>query len=160
MSEASVTVDFSRRIGPLRPVWRSIGYDEINWTCTSRGRRLYETLGTIFNGPLAVRNHNAFTSGNGLSSPAWGSTNLYHETEGGAMHLDWHWADQVYDVFAEHDIQPIVELGFMPRDLSSQPSAQTGFQPGADVGRESYEGGAWKYPPKDYRRWSELCRAF
>jgi xylan 1,4-beta-xylosidase len=157
---ARVTVDFGRRTGPLRPIWRSIGYDEINWTYTDRGRALYDTLGQVFGGPLAVRNHNAFTSGNGLSAPAWGSTNLYHETADGAMRLDWRWADQIYDVLVEHGCRPIVELGFAPRDLSRQASPQTGFEPGRDVGRESYESGAWKHPPKDIRRWSELCREF
>ena len=157
---ARVVVDFGRRTGPLRPIWRSIGYDEINWTSTARGRALYDTLAGIFGGPLAVRTFNAFTSGNGLSSPAWGSTNLYHETPDGGMRLDWRWADQIYDVLVEHGCRPIVVLGFMPRDLSRQPSPQTGFAPGSDVGREPYESGAWKHPPKDARRWSDLCREF
>jgi xylan 1,4-beta-xylosidase len=160
VSEASVTVDFGRRLGPLRPVWRSIGYDEINWTYTPRGRALHATLGEIFRGPLAVRNHNALTSGNGLSSPAWGSTNLYHERADGSMALDWRWADRIYDVFAEHGWEPIIELGFMPRDLSAQASGMAGPGPGQQVGPEPYESGAWRYPPKSYARWRELCQAF
>ena len=160
MAQTEVRVDFSRREGALRPIWRSIGYDEINWTYTPRGRALYDTLGRVFGGPLAVRNHNAFTSGNGLSAPAWGSTNLYHELHDGRMALDWRWADQIYDVFVEHGCEPIVELGFMPRDLSREPSADARFGAGHDAGREPYEGGAWKHPPKDCGRWRELCRAF
>ena len=39
MNEARVTVDFGRRLGPLRPIWRSIGYDEINWTYTPGAER-------------------------------------------------------------------------------------------------------------------------
>ena len=160
MNEARVTVDFGRRLGPLRPIWRSIGYDEINWTYTPRGRALHATLGEIFRGPLAVRNHNAFTSGNGLSSPAWGSTNLYHERADGSMALDWRWADRIYDVFAERGWEPIIELGFMPRDLSAKASGMAGPGPGRQVGPEPYENGAWRYPPKSYARWSELCQAF
>ena len=76
MRDARVSVDFGRVVGPLKPIWRSIGYDEINWTYTRRGRDLYKSLSDVFRGPLAVRNHNAYTSGNGLSAPAWGSTNL------------------------------------------------------------------------------------
>ena len=114
----------------------------------------------IFRGPLAVRNHNAFTSGNGLSSPAWGSTNLYHERADGSMALDWRWADRVYDVFAEHGWEPIIELGFMPRDLSVKASGIAGPGPGQRVGPEPYENGAWRCPPKSYARWSELCQAF
>ncbi|HYM71140.1 MAG TPA: glycoside hydrolase [bacterium] len=160
MGEARATVDFGRSAGALRPIWRSIGYDEINWTYTPRGHALYDTLEQVFGGPLAVRNHNALTSGNGLSGPAWGSTNLYHERQDGSMALDWRWADQIYDVFAEHGCEPIIELGFMPRDLSAQPSAAVGFRQGHDVGHEPYEGGAWKHPPKSVDRWRELCQAF
>ena len=160
MNEVRVTVDFGRRLGPLRPIWRSIGYDEINWTYTPRGRALHAALGEIFRGPLAVRNHNAFTSGNGLSSPAWGSTNLYHERADGSMALDWRWADRIYDVFAEHGWEPIVELGFMPRDLSAKTSGMAGPGPGQQVGPEPYENGAWRHPPKSYARWGELCQAF
>ena len=160
MDGGMIRVDFARSAGPLRPIWRSIGYDEINWTYTPRGRSLYETLGQIFGGPLAVRNHNAFTSGNGLSSPAWGSTNLYHETDSGQMCLDWTWSDQIYDVFVERECVPIVELGFMPRDLSSHPSDLTGYTPGRGAGGEPYESRAWTYPPKSYTRWREFCQAF
>ena len=32
--------------------------------------------------------------------------------------------------------------------------------PGQHVGPEPYENGAWRYPPKSYSRWSELCQAF
>jgi len=160
MSEAQVTIDFGRSAGALRPIWRSIGYDEINWTYTPRGRALYDALGGVFRGPLAVRNHNALTSGNGLSEPAWGSTNLYHELADGRMALDWRWADRIYDVFVEHGCEPIVELGFMPRDLSVQPSGAATVHPGQAVGPEPYERGAWRYPPKDGARWRELCHAF
>jgi len=160
VDQATVTVDFGRSAGALRPIWRSIGYDEINWTYTARGRALYDALGRVFRGPVAVRNHNALTSGNGLAGPAWGSTNIYHELADGRMALDWRWADQIYDVYAEHDCEPIIELGFMPRDLSAQQSATASFGSGQDLGREPYESGAWKYPPKDLRRWRELCGAF
>ena len=124
MSDARVTVDFGRRLGPLRPIWRSIGYDEINWTYTPRGRALHSTLRGIFRGPLAVRNHNTFTSGNGLSSPAWGSTNLYHEQADGSMALDWRWADRIYDVFAEHGWEPIIEPLPVPEPRRPQERVQ------------------------------------
>jgi xylan 1,4-beta-xylosidase len=160
LNQGRVTIDFGRRLGPLRPIWRGIGYDEINWTYTPRGRALHTTLARIFRGPLAVRNHNAFTSGNGLSGPAWGSTNLYHERADGSMALHWRWADRIYDVFAEHGWEPVIELGFMPRDLSARASGIAGPGPGQQIGPEPYEHGAWRHPPKSYARWRELCQAF
>ena len=36
------------------------------------------------------------------------------------MALDWRWAHRIYDVFAEHWWEPVIELGFMPRDLSAK----------------------------------------
>src|SRR5262249_24875233 len=50
--------------------------------------------------------------------------------------------------------------GFMPRDLSARPSGYAGPGPGQQVGPEPYENGAWRYPPKSYARWTELCQAF
>ena len=101
----------------MRPIWRAIGYDEINWTYTPRGRALHATLKEIFRGPLAVRNHNAFTSGNGLGWPAWSWTNLYRERIDGSMALDWRWADGIYDVFAEHGWEPVVDWASCPRPV-------------------------------------------
>ena len=80
----SVRVDAARRLGPLRRIWTSIGYDEINWTYTRRGQALYATLRELAEAPYHVRNHNALTSGNGLSEPARGSTNVYQERPDGS----------------------------------------------------------------------------
>ena len=41
---AAVQVDASVDRGDLRRIWRSIGYDEINWTYTPTGRRLLRLL--------------------------------------------------------------------------------------------------------------------
>ena len=81
--DARVRVNCEDRRGPLRRIWASIGYDEINWTYTSRGKALYRTLRDLAEVPYHVRNHNALTSGNGLSEPARGSTNVYQEAPDG-----------------------------------------------------------------------------
>jgi hypothetical protein len=75
--EAAIRVDCRAWLGPLRRIWASIGYDEINWTYTGRGRALYCALRELAETPYHVRNHNALTSGNGLSEPARGSTNVW-----------------------------------------------------------------------------------
>src|SRR6187200_3014947 len=69
---ARIEVDCGRWLSPLPRIWASIGYDEINFTYTARGKALYRTLRDVFDVPYAVRNHNALTSSNGLSGPAWG----------------------------------------------------------------------------------------
>lgn len=153
--QASVRVDCRDTQGELKRIWTSIGYDEINWTYTPRGKTLYRTMRDFAEAPYYVRNHNTFTSGIGLSQPAWGSTNVYHEMPDGLVRYDWGILDQIYDTFVGVGFRPLIELGFMPRDLV--PTNTAGSDWLTDVGRESYEAdGLWKYPPKDYARWAEL----
>ena len=57
--DVELRVDCRAWLGPLRRIWASIGYDEINWTYTGRGRALYRTLRELAETPYHVRNHNA-----------------------------------------------------------------------------------------------------
>ena len=156
---ATVRVDCREWHGELKRIWTSIGYDEINWTYTPRGKALYRTLRDMAEGPYYVRNHNALTSGNGLSEPARGSTNVYTLMPDGSPRYDWTILDQVYDTITAAGFRPLVELGFLPRDLV--PTDIVGSDWLRDVGRESYEtDGLWKYPPKDYDRWAALVYEF
>ena len=157
--DARIQVDCEDRRGPLRRIWASIGYDEINWTYTSRGKALYRTLRDLAEIPYHVRNHNPLTSGNGLSEPARGSTNVYQEAPDGTPTYDWTLVDRIYDTIAAVGFRPVIELGFLPRDLV--PTAVHAADWARDVGHETYEAeGLWKHPPRDYGRWEELCARF
>ncbi len=165
MSESTtvkVQVNRAQQLGQIRRIWNSIGYDELNWTYTARGRRLYRVLGqeVFTGGPYYVRMHNAFTSGNGLSGPAWGAGNPYHEAPDGSARYFWDILDRAYDTITAHGGLPLIELGFMPRDLSRITVRDARFGAGQDLGREPYEGEAWKEPPKDLARWADLVHAF
>ena len=152
---ASIHVDCDRWQGELRRIWASIGFDEINWTYTSRGKALFGTLHQLAETPYYIRNHNTLTSGNALSAPARGSTNVYHELPDGTISYSWDILDRVFDTHVAAGFHPIVELGFMPIDLAPAPLANADWL--RDVGEETYESdGLWKSPPKDYCRWSEL----
>ena len=142
----TISIDCARQLGALNHIWRSIGYEEINWTYTPIGKDVYRQIKGLKDNPYYVRTHNTFTSGNGLSSPGRGSTNCYREDENGLPTYDWAIIDRVYDTFVENNCKPMIELGFMPHDLSSRP----------DKGLEN----SWAYPPKDYDRWEELCYQF
>jgi len=146
MKDVAIKVDAGKRLGELRRIWRSIGYDEINWTYTQIGKHIYRQFRGLHDGPYWVRNHNAFTSGNLISAPAWGSTNCYTEDTDGTPKYDFSVNDRVYDTFLEHNCKPMPELGFMPHDLSRHP--ETGP-------KES-----WRYPPKDYDRWRDLVSEY
>lgn len=157
--KALIDVNCQQCLGDLKRIWASIGYDEINWTYTLRGKGLYQTLRQIVETPYYIRTHNALTSSNGLSSPAWGGGNVYHEGRDGSPTYHWEILDQVYDTILSVGFRPFVELGFLPYDLV--PSNLTASDWCHDVGYESYENeGWWKYPPKDYQRWGELVYQF
>lgn len=71
---------------------------------------------------------------------------VYREVDGKAVY-DFTKVDQVYDTIVGLGLRPVVELGFMPRDLAADP-AKTVF---------AYE--AIISPPKDFEAWSDLVRA-
>jgi xylan 1,4-beta-xylosidase len=56
-----VRVDCGARRGPVRGIWTSFGYDEINWTYTPAGRRALKVIGDFVEQPYYVRSHYIFT---------------------------------------------------------------------------------------------------
>lgn len=59
------------------------------------------------------------------------------------------YVDQIYDGLLARGVRPFVELGFMPKDLSSDPKAIQDFWYHPNVA-----------PPKDYALWDGMIRAF
>src|SRR5918996_1097421 len=47
IAEATVRVDGGASLGPMRRIWTSFGYDEINWTSTPTGKRHLKTIGAF-----------------------------------------------------------------------------------------------------------------
>jgi xylan 1,4-beta-xylosidase len=142
----TITVDAARSLGPLKRIWRSIGYDEINWTYTPLGKRIFAEIAALNDGPFWIRNHNIFSSSNLRGAVYEGSTNCYRETADGQPAYDWSTVDRVYDVYVANGCKPMAELDFMPHALSSLPQAKP------------YESG--RFPPKDFDKWRELNRQF
>lgn len=137
-----IEIEASAQMYPVDRIWCSFGYDELNWTYTPKGKEIFRQIGNLTDGPYWIRNHNAFTSGNKLSWDCWGSTNCYTEDENNRPKYDWSENDRIFDVFLENGCKPMIELDFMPHDLSSHP----------ELGPKD----SWRYPPKDYERWREL----
>ncbi len=88
------------------------------------------------------------TSGNCLSYPLEGSTNIYIEDENGNPIYNFDIIDQIYDTLIENNLIPYIEFNFMPYDLVPKQ-----FQ-------SDYEASGWKYPPKDYQKWYKLIQTF
>jgi xylan 1,4-beta-xylosidase len=88
----------------------------------------------------------------------WGSTNVYTEDNNGNPVYDWTTVDKIFDTFIERGIKPIVELGFMPKALSTHPEPYRNEWPKNSSQVDLLYG--WTYPPKDYNKWEELIFQF
>ena len=157
--EATVRVDCADWQGPVRRIWTSLGYDELNWTYTRNCKHALGVIGSLAERPYYVRPHYIFNSGIGWSLPHWGAGNVYHEDAGGVPFYDWTIADQVYDAIVEAGHRPLVELAFTPRALVPEEAvASFPFTP-SPTQWSAYEAGLWSFPPKDYAKWGGLVRA-
>jgi xylan 1,4-beta-xylosidase len=139
----AVRVDAARPAGTLHRPWRPmIGSEHLSHLLSSDrtggrviGDELTEALRIAHDelGVAAVRAH-------GILGDDLGT---YREVGGRPVH-DFGGIDRVYDRLMGIGLRPVVELGFMPRDLARDPD-HTSF---------SYKGVS--SPPKDWGRWEEL----
>jgi xylan 1,4-beta-xylosidase len=153
----TIAVDAGTTVGPLKPVWRFFGADEPNYAYMKDGRRLLGELGALSPQHVYFRTHNLLTTGDGTPALKWGSTNAYTEDREGRPIYDWRIVDRIFDAYLAAGIHPYVEVGFMPKALSSRPEPyQHRWKPGAKYD-EIYTGWAW--PPTDYGKWGDLAFA-
>ena len=145
-----IQVQFDHAEVALSHTWNYFGYDEPNYSYANNGKKLLAELSALSSAPTYVRVHNLLTSGDGSASLKWGSTNVYTEDKNGNPIYDWTILDRIFDAFHDVGIKPIVELGFMPEALSTNPRPYRHNFPQGTI----FTG--WAYPPKDYRKWSEL----
>jgi xylan 1,4-beta-xylosidase len=153
----SIRVSADKPQGPMPPSWSYFGYDEPNYTYAANGEKLLHELSALSPHPVYVRVHNLFTSGDGSASLKWGSTNVYTEDASGNPIYNWDIVDRIFDTFRKAGIKPLVELGFMPQALSIHPNPYRHNFPQGPVD-SIYTG--WAYPPKDYKKWSDLVYQF
>lgn len=150
----AIEVDAAAPGSERTPVWRFFGADEPNYACLPHGRKLMGELGALQPRQVYFRAHNLLTSGDGTPALKWGSTGAYAEDAGGKPVYDWTILDRIFDTYHDSAVRPYVEIGFMPKDLSTRPEPyQHHWSPGARY-EDIYTGWAW--PPKDYRKWAEL----
>ncbi len=147
----SVYVDANKRGEPLKHVWAYYGYDECNYTTTPDCKALMQTVAQINSRPVHLRQHFLLNNGDGKAALKWGSTNLYTENEQGEPVYSWSEMDAIMDAVVASGCRPLVEIGFMPKDLSARP------EPYRNSDTYKLDGGCF-YPPKDYEKWAELIR--
>ncbi|HEU5350069.1 MAG TPA: beta-xylosidase [Terracidiphilus sp.] len=152
-----IRVDLNARIAPFRPIYANFGYDEANNTTTAHGRELLRELHNLSPAPVHIRVHCLFNSGSGKPELKFSSTNVYTEDAEGNPHYNFTILDGIFDAWKQAGVRPLVELGFMPRDLAAtEPGRNQPYEvhfPGSTIA------GASNNPPKDYKRWEALVHA-
>ncbi len=151
--KVSIQVDPSKQVGEMKPFWSFFGYDEPNYTTRKYGRKLLTELQQLSPTIVYVRAHNLLTSKGNSVGPdlKWGYTDAYKEDKKGKPIYDWTVVDSIIDTYIERGMKPLMEIGFMPKDLSSKPEP---YEHTWSKGGNLWTG--WTYPPKDYSKWREL----
>lgn len=151
---AHITVDAAQTIGPYQPIYGYFGYDEPNYTYMAHGRELITELANLSATPVFIRTHFLLATGDGTPGLKWGSTNAYTEDASGKPIYDWSIVDKIIDTYLRAGAKPFVEIGMMPKALSTKPDPyQPTWIPG---GKNPNYSIGWTYPPKDYAKWGEL----
>ncbi len=149
-ASTTITVDATAAGTPLEPIWAYHGYDECNYTTTTDGKALLQTLGaTQPTPPPHIRSHFLLNTGDGVPSFKWGSTNVYTTDAMGNPVYDWTLMDGIMDTVIGAGAVPYVEIGFMPEALSTNPT------PYQNSSITALNGGCF-YPPTDYSKWADL----
>jgi len=154
-SPATITVDFANKVGPYKPIYSWFGYDEANYTTMRNGKVLLRELRDLSPVPVYIRAHHLLTSGNGKAELKFSSTNVYREDASGKPIYDFTILDDIFDEYKAAGVRPMVEFGFMPKDLAAELPGRSEYQVHYP---KSTISGASNNPPKDYAKWGELIR--
>ncbi|MEP7267820.1 MAG: beta-xylosidase [Saprospiraceae bacterium] len=149
----TIAVDAQKTIGVMKPIWAFWGYDEPNYTTQKNGQKLLSELQALSPVPVYIRAHNLLTSKGNSPGPdlKWGYTDAYTEDLGGKPIYNWVVVDSIIDSYIQLGMKPLVEIGFMPKALSSKPEPYEHYW---SIGGNLWTG--WTYPPGDYNKWREL----
>jgi len=152
-SPVSIQVDASKPVGQMVPFWSYFGYDEPNYTTRKDGQKLLTELTQLSPVTVYVRAHNLLTSKGGSPGPdlKWGYTDAYKEDKKGNPLYNWTVIDSIVDTYVQRGMKPLMEIGFIPKDLSSKAEP---YEHAWSKGGNLWTG--WTYPPKDYNKWGEL----
>ena len=149
----SIQVDASKAVGEMKPIWAWFGYDEPNYTTRENGKKLLTELQQLSPVPVYVRVHNLLTSKGSSTGPGlkWGYTDAYKEDAKGNPIYNWTVVDSIIDTYMARGMKPLMEIGFMPKDLSVKPEP---YAHNWATGGNLWTG--WTHPPKDYNKWRDL----
>lgn len=147
----TLKIDAGNTIGEMIPIYAFFGYDEPNYTYRENGRKLLSEIAALSPVPVYIRTHNLLTTKEGEPGLKWGFTNVYTEDRKGKPVYDWTLLDSILNTLVVNGLRPLVELGFMPKALSTNPEPYK-----HDWSNNGPLWTGWTYPPKDYHKWAEL----
>jgi xylan 1,4-beta-xylosidase len=151
----AIHVDAAKVVGPLKPIWRFFGADEPNYAYMKDGQKLIADIGALRPKQMYFRAHSLLVTGDGTPALKWGSTNAYTEDAQGNPKYDWTIVDRIFDTYLARGVKPYVQIGFMPKAMSTTPEPyQHKWAPDQRY-NEIFTG--WAYPPKDFAKWGELA---
>jgi xylan 1,4-beta-xylosidase len=153
----SIQVDLGKQLGAYKQIYGWFGYDEANFTTMRHGTELLKELHDLSPVPVHIRAHHLLTSGDGVAELKFSSTNVYTEDANGKPVYYFKLLDGIFDAYKAAGVRPMVELGFMPKDLAADLPGQQDLPyqvhyPGRTTSGKSNN------PPKDYAKWGELVR--
>jgi len=152
-AQVAIQVDLAKPLGAYRPIGDWFGYDESNYTTMKYGRQLLGEMHDLSPVPVYIRAHHLFTSGDGTAKLKWSSSNVFTLDANGKPVYDFTILDGIFDAYHEAGVRPMVELGFMPKDLASGDGPY-------ELPYPNTVKGSVQSPPKDYAMWGELVRRF
>jgi xylan 1,4-beta-xylosidase len=153
----SIRVDLAKPQGLYKQIYAWFGYDESNYTTMKNGKQLLRELHDLSPEPVHIRAHHLLTSGNGVAELKWSSSNVFSLGPDGKPQYDFTITDQTFDEYQQAGVRPMVELGFMPKDLAATVPGVETYQVHFPANPTS---GASNNPPKDYAMWRELVLRF
>jgi xylan 1,4-beta-xylosidase len=151
-----INVNPAESLGSLHHPWPYFGFDECNLSLTDAGQALFRELANTFDTAPYIRAHNLLNTGDtsGDWRLKWSSSNAYTENRGQPVY-EWSVLDRIMDATLANGCRPLVEIGFMPKALSTEPEP---YEHNWEV--EGRLKGGWRNPPRDYEKWAGLMRAW
>lgn len=149
MGDFNLLVYGDQIIGKNKKIWKAVGLDSVYALVeTEQGQHLLKRMQEKGTGKW-IRNHHAL-SYHEQDGFVHSGGEVYHEDENGNPVYDFSRMNRIYQTYLEHGMKPIVELDYLPDELSSK-------KMGGGPEERMFDNRSY---PTDWDKWSNLLKAF